>query len=198
MSKLSLHIAGWLDPEVSLDLIRRAQPAILKVYDDAALEENLLRRARELSPDTLFIGRAYIEDQVLDHIDIANPGMALARYDPSIHAKRVFDELRPVVDKLGGLIDVWEGLNEIVVDRPGPLLSSYRQMARAYSRFTVALAELIHSTGQKYAAYSFPTGHPNHIELWDTLAEGLKASDYLAIHEYMSPTHDKSAVYMGM
>src|SRR4029453_6369535 len=38
-----------------------------------------------------------------------------------------------------------------------------------------------------YAAYSFSTGNPVHVELWDLLLDGLRASDYLALHEYIAP-----------
>ena len=48
----------------------------------------------------------------------------------------------------------------------------------------------MHNAGRKYAAYSFSTGNPNHLEIWKELEPGVMASDYLALHEYIYPGAD--------
>src|SRR5262249_54572437 len=98
-----------------------------------------------------------------------------------------FNQMREITDKLRGLVDVWEGYNEIPIDKPEPLTEREFQKAKNFNAFTVEMARLMHAAGLKYACYSFSTGNPVHIELWDLLLDGLPASDYLALHEYIAP-----------
>ncbi len=187
MSKLSLHISSWLDPDTTFDFIERTKPPVVKVFADAGLDDVKIREAKRRSPTTLFIGRKYFPDQLLEHIDDSFPGDAINSYDPEADAKNVFQQMQDVIAKYDGLIDMWEGLNEVPIDKDQPLTDRNRLIARAFNDFTVALAELMHGAGQKYAAYSFSTGNPVHVELWDLLLDGLRASDYLTLHEYILP-----------
>ncbi len=80
--------------------------------------------------------------------------------------------------KLYGLGLVFEGINE-------PVISTVQQ-AQQLSEWYVDFAGLMHSRGEKVAAYSFSTGNPP-LELVPYLADGLRACDYLAVHEYLHP-----------
>src|SRR5512141_2894343 len=132
MSKLSLHIANWLDADETFDWVKRAQPSMLKVYADAGLDDMKRKRVRELSPETLIVGRVYLDQQQLNDVDTTNPGPQLQNYDSAADARNVLAQMYGAIGKYQGLVDVWEGLNEIVVDKPGELLPGYRAMARAY------------------------------------------------------------------
>lgn len=187
MSKLSLHISSWLDPDTTYDFIERTKPPVVKVFADAGLDDVKIGEAKRRSPHTLFIGRKYFPDQLLEHLDDSFPGDAIGEYDPEADAQNVFQQMQDVIAKYAGLIDMWEGVNEIPIDTNQPLTDRNRLIARAFDQFTVALAGLMHGAGQKYAAYSFSTGNPVHVELWDLLLDGLRASDYLALHEYILP-----------
>jgi hypothetical protein len=198
MSKLSIHISNWLNPDATYDFIARAQPPVVKVFGDAGLDDMKIRQARNSSPNTLWVGRVYFPDQLLEHLDDSYPGDAINNYDPNADAQNVFQQLQGIMTKLDGLIDIWEGLNEVPIDDDQPLSERNRQKARAFSAFTVALAGLMHGAGQKYAAYSFSTGNPVHLELWEYLVEGLRASDYLALHEYIVPDEQWQNFDTGM
>lgn len=186
MSKLSLHISDWLDPDVVYDFVDATHPPLLKVFGNVGLNDTKIREAKLRSPLTLVVGRMYFPDQGIER-DEREPVDTVLNYDPVADARNAFAQLQPIMDKLRGLVDVWEGYNEIPIDTPAPLTERERQKARNFNAFTIELAKLVRGFGCKYAAYSFSTGNPVHVELWDLLVEGLRASDYLAVHEYIAP-----------
>jgi LysM repeat protein len=187
MSKLSIHISNWLDPDTTFDFIERTKPPVVIVFAEGGLDDVKIREAKKRSPNTLFVGRKYFPDQLLEHLDESFPGDAIGDYDPDADAQNVFQQMQQVIAKYDGVVDAWEGLNEIPIDKDGPITERNRQIARSFNAFTVTLAGLMHDAGQKYAAYSFSTGNPVHVELWDLLLDGLRASDFLALHEYILP-----------
>lgn len=186
MSKLSLHISDWLNPELTYDFIERARPAIAKVFGDAGLDDAKIREAKTRSPATVFVGRMYFPEQIIER-DEKTPVDTVFTYDPIADARGAFNQMRHIVDKTRGLVTIWEGYNEIPIDTAQPLTERERQKARNLNAFTVEMARLMHEAGLQYAAYSFSTGNPVHLELWDLLEDGLRASDYLALHEYIAP-----------
>ncbi len=198
MSKLSFHISNWLDADTTFDLIEKMQPAVVKVFADGGLDDMKIAEARRRSPKTLWVGRKYFPEQILERIDDLYPGDAIHNYDPNADAQNVFQQMQNDLTKFKNVIDVWEGLNEVPIDTEQPLTERNHDKARAFSAFTVALAKLIHGVGEKYAAYSFSTGNPVHVELWDDLLDGLCASDYLALHEYIAPDEPWQNFYTGM
>lgn len=186
MSKLSLHISDWLNPELTYEFIERTRPPVVKVFGDAGLDDAKVREARGRSPATLFVGRMYFPSQGIER-DERVPVDTVLNYDPIADARGAFDQMRGIMEKMRGLVTVWEGYNEIPIDTEQPLTERERLKARNYNAFTVEMARLMHDAGVQYAAYSFSTGNPVHLELWDLLLEGLRASDYLALHEYIAP-----------
>lgn len=186
MSKLSLHISDWLDPDDAFDFIAATRPPIVKVFGNVGLNDTKIAVAKQRSPATTFVGRMYFPGQEIERDERA-PVDSVFNYDPISDARNAFNQMREIMEKLRGLVDVWEGYNEIPIDTPAPLTERERQKARNFNAFTVEIARLMHDAGMKYAAYSFSTGNPVHIELWDLLLDGLRASDYLALHEYIAP-----------
>lgn len=186
MSKLSLHISDWLDPDDAYDFIAATRPPIVKVFGNVGLNDTKIAVAKQRSPATTFVGRMYFPGQEIERDERA-PVDSVFNYDPISDARNAFNQMREIMEKLRGLVDVWEGYNEIPIDTPAPLTERERQKARNFNAFTIELARLMHDAGMKYAAYSFSTGNPVHIELWDLLLDGLRASDYLALHEYIAP-----------
>mgnify|MGYP000052918984 CR=1 FL=1 len=186
MSKLSLHISDWLDPDIAYDFIGDTRPPVVKVFGNVALNDTKIAVAKQRSPTTTFVGRMYFEHQEIERDELA-PRDSVFNYNAVADARNAFNQMREIVDKLRGLVDVWEGYNEIPIDTPEPLTEREFQKARNYNAFTVEMARLMHDAGMKYAAYSFSTGNPVHVELWDLLVDGLRASDYLALHEYIAP-----------
>lgn len=191
-SKLSLHIMNWDPVEKTNNFIERTQPPVLKVMDGGLNDSKLEEAKRNLAPGTLVIGRIYFQNQQ------APTDENIETYNPLAAAQATFGAMQEQVGKMGWLVDVWEGLNEIAIDENGPVQPKHRRRAQLLSEFNVHMANLMHGAGKKYAAYSFSTGNPNHIELWDELLPGLMASDYLALHEYIFPTQDYQVPDIGM
>jgi|GEM_PF-3257521 hypothetical protein len=197
MSKLSLHISDWLNPDLTYDFIERTRPHIVKVFGDAGLDDAKIREAKRRSPATVFIGRMYFPEQRIERDERA-PVDTVFNYDPLADARSAFDQMRGIIEKMRGLVTIWEGYNEIPIDTEQPLTDRERQKARNYNAFTVEMARLMHEAGLQYAAYSFSTGNPVHVELWDLLLDGLRASDYLALHEYIAPNEQWTDFDFGM
>jgi len=197
MSKLSLHISDWLNPELTYEFIERTRPPIVKVFGDAGLDDAKVREAKGRSPATLFVGRMYFPAQGIER-DERVPVDTVLNYDPIADARGAFDQMRGIMEKMRGLVTVWEGYNEIPIDTAQPLTERERLKAQNYNAFTVEMARLMHDAGMQYAAYSFSTGNPVHLELWDLLLDGLRASDYLALHEYIAPNEPWTDFNFGM
>ena len=189
MSKLSLHISDWLDPDIAYDFVGDTRPPVVKVFGNVGLNDTKIAVAKQRSPGTTFVGRMYFPHQEIER-DELSPVDSVFNYDAIADARNAFNQMREIMDKLRGLVDVWEGYNEIPIDKPEPLTEREFQKARNYNAFTVEMARLMHDAGLKYAAYSFSTGNPVHVELWDLLVDGLRASDYLAVHEYIAPNQN--------
>ncbi len=186
MSKLTLHISDWLDPDIVYDFVAAAQPPLIKVFGNVGLNDTKIQELKNRAPGILIVGRMFFPEQGIER-DEREPVDTVFNYDPLADAQHAFSQMRPIMEKLRGLVDVWEGYNEIPIDTQAPLTEREFQKARNFNNFTVEIARLIKGIGLKYAAYSFSTGNPVHPELWELLAEGVRASDYLAVHEYIAP-----------
>lgn len=107
------------------------------------------------------------------------------------YVEQSFDRISPdefvtaLPAKLFGMGLVWEGVNE-------PVISTAEQ-ATALSNWYIRLANLMHARGERVAAYSFSTGNPP-LALVPFLADGARACDWLALHEYVKPNSDFSQV----
>lgn len=141
-------------PDNYVDWLRRLQPSVVKVKDHN-------------SRDSLALLTAFVPHVVYrQYTD-------LTYHDP---CEAFIAELDESLHKLHGMGLIWEGLNEPQINTE----DEARQLNRWYVRF----AELMHARGEKVAAYSFSTGNPVNLMLTPYLWPGLRASDYLALHEY--------------
>lgn len=197
MSKLSLHISDWLNPDLTYEFIERTRPHLIKVFGDAGLDDAKIREAKTRSPASVFVGRMYFPEQGIER-DEKSPVDTVFNYDALADARNAFNQMRAIIEKMRGLVTIWEGYNEIPIDTEHPLTERERQKARNYNAFTVEMARLMHEAGLQYAAYSFSTGNPVHVELWNLLEDGLRASDYLALHEYIAPNEAFNEFDFGM
>lgn len=141
------------------DLLQLMQPSTVKVFDFPS--DANIDEIRNRCPKALIIYRQYTN---LGYYDSADAYVA---------------ELADTLKKLRGRGLVWEGLNE-------PVLNS-EQDARALSTWFVRFADLMHARNEKVAAFSFSTGNPR-LEWVPLLAPAVMACDYIALHEYYSPT----------
>lgn len=161
MSKLGLHINAIM-PQVK-ELIRNSRPTIIKTLQH---DPNYFRELHSLSPNSFFVGRIYLHEteQQLNN--------------PRARAISLANKVIPIASQTRDIYDCWEGYNEKGVTK---------DEARLYNEFAVYFAEAMHAEGFKVAAYSFATGNPE-LDVWPLLLDGLRKSDYLALHEYSAPS----------
>ncbi len=141
------------------DYLQQMQPSLVKIYEFPS--EANIDEIRRRCPNTYIVYRQYTN---LNFTDSADAFVA---------------ELDDALNKLSGRGIIWEGLNE-------PVLNS-EQDARALCDWYVRFAELMHARGERVAAFSFSTGNPP-LEYVPLLVPAAVACDYLALHEYYSPS----------
>lgn len=149
-----------------LNLLEQMQPSLVKVFDFPS--ETNIDEIRRRCPNALIVYRQFTD------LDFRNP------------ADAYFAELTDTLRKLKGRGIVWEGINEPVINNT--------QDAAALSTWTIRFAELMHALGEKTAAFSFSTANPR-LDLVPLLGDAAAASDYIALHEYYSPS--RGAVDLG-
>src|SRR5205085_1926998 len=66
MSKLSLHISDWLDPDIAFDFIGDTRPPVVKVFGNVGLNDTKIAASKQRSPSTLFVGRMYFPEQGIE------------------------------------------------------------------------------------------------------------------------------------
>lgn len=141
------------------DLLQQMQPPVVKVFNFPS--ENNIDEILHRCPKTLIVYRQYTESTFGDPAD------------------KFVAELQDTLNKLSGRGIIWEGLNE-------PLLTSPED-AKAVNAWYLRFAELVHARNEQVAAFSFSTGNPR-LEWVPLLAPAAAACDYIALHEYYSPT----------
>lgn len=161
-SKLGVYVISAGATDV-LEYISKARPSIVVSMDH---NPDLWAAVKRASPETFIVGRFYIDDgeQVFD--------------DPENNAQAFFNRMRPDVERMRPYYSAWMGYNESVIKTPDE--------ARTLSRFYVKWGALMRSINVPSASYSFSTGSPE-IDLWQYLVDGIRACDYLSLHEYSAP-----------
>ena len=167
-SKLGLHINFATEPEEMLAFVEKAKPAIVKVLNQGDVE--FARRARELSPQTLVMGRKYVEEQPLD--------------DPEGRAEQMAFRILGSSTAREHAVTVWEGYNEINTN-DWPNITDL-------ARFDLRLARVLHEEGLEYVAGSFGVGHPTDVRFtrFAEVREAFAEADYIGVHEYFAPRLD--------
>lgn len=174
-SKLGMYVISLSSVDV-IEYVRHALPRVI-----LSLDHNLetWRQVKQISPNTLIIGRHYLDDGDQTYFD-----------QPEVRATEFFNRMKPDMEKMRGVYDAWMGYNETVLHN--------ETEARRLSRFYVQWGQLMKAADLKSAAYSFATGNPsagfpnpdgdgNEPNYWEFLADGLRACDYLSLHEYSAP-----------
>jgi hypothetical protein len=166
-SKLGIYVINCGD--LPIDWFAQAQPVIAMSMDH---NPDYWREVKRVSPGTMIIGRYYADTQSFD--------------DPENQAQAFFNQMRPCVESMRGIYETWMSYNEPAIWNEDD--------ARRLSRFTVAWSNLMHGLGVKTVAYSFSEGHPD-LSLWPFLVEGVRACDYLGLHEYDAPEMNRTFLW---
>lgn len=174
-SNLGIYVITLAGVDV-VEYVRRALPRVI-----LSMDHNLdtWRQVKNLSPNTFILGRHYVEDGDQLYLD-----------NPERRATELFARMRPDMEKMRGLYDAWMGYNETVINNE----TEARRLARFYAHW----GKLMREAGFKSAAYSFATGTPaagfpnpdgigNEPDFWPFLTGGLRACDFLSLHEYSAP-----------
>lgn len=166
-SKLGLHINFVTQRHEMLRFVEEAKPAIVKVLH---FDEAFLRGAREVSPETLIVGRYYVEQQPLD--------------DPEKRAEQFARRILATTAVGEGLIRAWEGYNEIDTNEWPNL--------RRLARFDLRMARVLHEEGLEYVAGSYGVGHPTDVDFTQIadVRAAFAEADYIGVHEYYAPRLD--------
>lgn len=174
-SKLGVFVISLNGIDI-LDYVQHSKPRVILSMDHSP---DIWRQVKQISPNTFLLGRHYLEDgeQLFDQ--------------PELRAQQLFDKMRPDAETMRGIYDAWMGYNESVIDSD--------DAATRLSQFYVKWGQLMRSAALRSAAYSFSTGTPaagfpnsngigNEPNYWTLLADGVRACDYLSLHEYSAPT----------
>jgi hypothetical protein len=167
-TKLGLFVA-WFHPQV-MELISTGNVAVLKTLE---LDPAFLAEVKAVSPDTIVVGRADM-DQV-----------NLSGTDMPAEARRIAEAVRPLAldSRRAGLVDAWEGFNEPV---PGD-----EEQMRRLGELEAERVRILARDGLRAVVGNFGTGQPP-LEWWPAFRPALEAAHehgaYLGLHEYSAPT----------
>ena len=167
-SKIGFHFNFITEQEVMRDCIAVGHPrSVLSLHPDPVF----FHRVHSDSPETLRIGRYYVEED--RQSDLLR--------DPE-HAAEWLVEDHIMHREDPHAFDVWVGFNEMA--------RNDEKRWRHMGRFDAAMADRLHAHGLKYAASSHGVGHPTVLDfvLLPEVREGWSKADYIAGHEYCSPT----------
>lgn len=169
-SKLGVFVPNLLDSSL-LSFVEQTRPRLIVTMRH---DPDLWRAVKtRLSPGTFLIGRSEVQDP-----------QKLFLGNPEAGAQDLFKRMMRDLQRMQGIYDAWEGLNE-------PLVHS-AQEAQRLSRFYTVWGDLMRQAGFVSCAYSFSSGQPD-LSLWPALAEGLRHCDLLSLHEYSWPSLQEGA-----
>ncbi|MDW8099032.1 MAG: hypothetical protein RML36_06055 [Anaerolineae bacterium] len=167
-TKLGLFVTRN-DPAL-FDLIGTRNVALVKTLE---LDANFVRQIKEISPDTLIVGRIYL------------PQLDLSTIEPLAEARRFVEQLLPIAGDPERMkwFDAWEAYNEPVPTDPTAM--------RRLADFEAERTRLLAQAGIRSVIGNFGTGHPP-LELWPDFLPAVQAvkeyHGYLGLHEYSAPT----------
>jgi hypothetical protein len=163
-------------------LVREGKPTAVKLID---LNRGAAEAVKRAYPQCILIGR-WFSTHSYNSID----GRAYADL-----ASRAYDPLRD-------LLDAVEGINEPIVFTP----DEARRLNQWQVDFANRMREL--GWGGKIGAYQFSVGHPEVFlpngeinpsgGMWQYLWDGMRASNWLGLHEYGAPTLQHDAAYLSL
>lgn len=144
--------------------------AVIKTLEH---DVSFVSELKQLSPDTLIVGRPPFPDQ-----------LDLESLDPLPEARRFVDQLLPLASDPRRMAAYagWEAANE-------PVAVSPAQMQRL-ADFEAERTRLLAAEGIRSVVGNFGTGHPD-LALWPQFYPALEAvkatGGYLGLHEYSAP-----------
>ncbi|MBI2942222.1 MAG: hypothetical protein HYY04_17475 [Chloroflexi bacterium] len=156
VTKLGIGLAR--ESDAALQALVRMRPAVLLMVDPSP---SFTWAAREALPDTLFIGRRSVEDELSSAGGARFAGAVLEQ-----HAR------------LGGVIDAWTFYNEVPVQTP--------EARRAFDQAQVAFARQLRASGARVVGFNF---HPGAVEpeaYATDFPTSLPLVDYVGVHAYGS------------
>lgn len=171
VSKLGVHINAVTNHSRMLEFFRVARPRVATMIDHYAAYDFVVA-AKEVSPQTLWIGRKYTKEQPLDH------PIQRARE----HGQRIMDS------RLSQVITTWCGYNEIAGYPYVPNVGSEKILA--FFAFERELANFLHRYEKQYAGGKWSVGNPDY-QWWgypEMRRTVQQYYDILILHEYCAPT----------
>jgi len=171
-SKMGWHVNFATVPDVMVAQAERGRPAVILWLNLG--DSRTVWRLKEVSPETLIIGRKFFRSQPLD-----NP------------EGRANDAVRAILGSTcarEGAIDTFQIYNEV-----GP------HITEDYRDFDVEAARLLHAEGLKHVAGSWSTGTPEVLPInpdgtsdWTShwMRPVLQVTDYIGTHSYCAPRMD--------
>ncbi len=165
-SKLGVFLTRF--DSQALTLIEQGKPPLVKTLE---LDANFAKGIKELSPETLLIGRMRLGQMNLDA-------------DPLTLARQFVDKLLPLATDSVRMaaFDAWEAYNEPVTDTSDKM--------KRLADFEAERTRLLAAEGIRSVVGNFATGHPP-LKLWKDFSPALAAirqyNGYLGLHEYSAP-----------
>ncbi|MEM7126124.1 MAG: peptidoglycan DD-metalloendopeptidase family protein [Chloroflexota bacterium] len=162
------HIIGGVD----LDLLRTWQPRMVLVLDPNPDE---MRRLKEISPNTIVIGRVFATDHEVSENIREDPGDS-ARW---AHSK--------TMERMTPHVDYWQFANEVLQHKDDLHLLNKFELER------MALAE---ANGYRCAILGFSVGNPDlpeddRMSCWEevypSIEQAEKNGHVIAVHQYGMP-----------
>jgi hypothetical protein len=140
-----------------------------------ALDEGLIREARQVNPDAFYIGRLWVANQPL--------GSSLtASY---LLGKQFADQVVSIPAVQKGLFDGFESYNEILGET-APQIEH-----RKYAHFQLGFKDGLEGLPVEPIAFNFGTGNMRGVQLVDLYRDVLEQYKWLGFHEYDWPTMNR-------
>lgn len=176
-SMLGPHINAQSD---QIPWLHQARPPVGLVLFNG-LDVGWMREAKAASPDTLWIGRLYVEHQPLD-----SPEQNAAAF--------THGQLLPAAEPFRDYISALVSYNETGA-------GSVEEMAR-YARFERHRTELLHKAGWLSVVGNFSVGTPQAPEIdpapWQAFYPALEGAFALGLHQYGAPTMQSNADWCSL
>ena len=186
MSAMKLGGQTQASPGSLEAFVRDTRPAVWKLLG-TALDVGVARAIKTASPQTFLIGR------VAARLD---EGFDRPREQALAFASAALQQFEP----FRGLLDAVEGINEPIVKDAAT--------AQRLNEWQVVYSQQMNTHGWPVVAYNFNTGGPEVFNsrgeidpsggMWQYLHDGLRASQYLGLHEYGAPTMLASGNYLTL
>lgn len=169
-SKGGVHINAVTDEDALVSYCEVAQPAVGLIIDHGGAF-NFLQRARQVSPNTIWIGRMYQKEQPLDR--------------PVQRAEEFFDRIRR--SAIYRLVAAWGGYNEIAGYPYRP--NEGHENILAFLQYEWELATRLNNDGSAFGEGMWSVGNPD-LKWYkdpDFIAVN-RISKFHLVHHYYAPT----------